>query len=297
MGSDAPRWVVLLSGWANVFAAITLIISFSVYFIALQLGHCDPRTDCTASAANHGIIFNGVGEGHGWYMVAKWMMFAEGILWWFAGALLCYRNICNANAAGSVSQCIISTGGFFFACSAFGSPANIISLRYIVPITYWADDGTLGLRGDTGNTWVSFADACPYYGITCFMISTTMGMYSVSGLPKDKIVSPFFGVLSFFLGAWIIAVITLFMPMLAGGETRWEDVNIAPCIPDIGVPYDASKQCVLDLPTFAWYQVKIFSVIGALFLFAGAVIFGVMDNLLSLPVKDDKLLAADGAEA
>jgi len=291
MGGDAPRWVVLLSAWANIFAAITLVISFSVYFIALQLGHCDPRSGCTASAANHAIIFNGRGEGHGYYMVAKWMMFAEGFLWCLAGVLLCYRNICNANAAGSVSQCIIATGGFFFTCSAFGSPANIISLRYIVPITYWVGDGS------SGNTWVSFADVCPYYGIACFMMATTMGMYGVRGLPKDKIVSPFFGVLCFFLGAWTIGVITLFIPMLAGGETRWEDVNAPPCIPDIGLPYDASKQCVLDLPTFAWYQVKIFSVIGALFLFAGAMIFGIMDNFLSLPVKGDKLLAADGAEA
>lgn len=292
MGSDAPRWVVLLSAWANVFAAITLIISFSVYFIALQLDHCDPRSCPGASAANHGIIFNGRDEGHGYYMTAKWMMFTEGFLWWFGGALLCYRNICNANAAGSVSQCIISTGGFFFTCSAFGSPANIISLRYIVPITYWVGDGS------AGNIWVSFADVCPYYGITSFMIATTMGMYSVRGLPKNKIVSPFFGVLCFFIGAWTIGVITLFIPMLAGGETKWEDVNVPPCLAGIpGVPYDASKECVLDMPTFGWYQVKIFSVIGALFLFAGALIFGVMDNFLCLPVNDDKLLATDGAEA
>jgi hypothetical protein len=296
MGSDAPRWVALLSAWANVFAAITLIISFSVYFIALQLGHCDPRTCTTASAANHAIVFNGRGEGHDYYMVAKWMMFTEGVCWWLAGALLCYRNICNENAAGAVSQCIIATGGFFFTCSAFGNPANIISLRYIVPITYWIDEAPSS--GSAGTTWVSFADVCPYYGIACFMVATSMGMYSVRGLPKNSIVSPFYGVLCFFLGAWTIGVITLFLPMLAGGETKWEDVNVPPCIDGIpGIPFNGSKQCVLDMPTFAWYQLKIFSVMGALFLFSGAMIFGVMDNLLCLPVKDNKLLAADGAEA
>lgn len=223
-------------------------------------------------------------------MLAKWMMFAEGFLWWLGGALLCYRNICNANAAGSVSQCIIATGGFFFTCSAFGSPANIISLRYIVPITYWEG------AGSSGTTWVSFADVCPYYGIFCFMIATTMGMYSVRGLPKNKIVSPFFGVLCFFIGAWTIGVITLFIPMLAGGEKSWYDVNVPPCFTD-DPGYDASKVCVLDMPTFAWYQLKIFSVIGAAFLFAGALIFGIMDNFLSLPVKDDKLLPTDGGES
>jgi hypothetical protein len=292
MGSDAPRWVVLVSAWANVFAAITLVISFSVYFIALQLDHCDPRSSCVASAANHGIIFNGRGGGHGYYMVAKWMMFAEGFLWWLGGTLLCYRNICGGNAAGAVSQCIIATGGFFFTCSAFGNPANIISLRYIVPITYWEGDGS------AGTTWVSFSDACPYYGIACFMIATTMGMHSVRGLPKNKIVSPFFGVLCFFIGAWTIGVITLYIPMLAGGETSWYDINPPPCKANIpGIPFDASNTCMLDMPTFAWYQLKIFAVIGALFLFAGALIFGIMDNLLALPAKDNKLLATDGAEA
>lgn len=290
MGNDAPRWVALLSAWANVLAAVTLIISFTVYFIALQLDHCDPR-DCTdAKAANHGIIFNGVGEGHGYYMVAKWMMFSEGFLWWFAGTLLCYRNICSGNAAGAVSQCIIATGGFFFTCSAWGNPANIISLRYIVPITYFDPTGAIG------TTWVSFSDACPYYGISCFMVATTMGMYSVRGLPKNKITSPFFGVLGFFIGAWIIGVVTLWVPMLAGGETRWEDVNAPPCLPAVQ-PYDPSKPCVLDMPTYSWYQLKIFSVIGASFLFAGAMIFGILDNFLCLPVKDDKLLATDGTEA
>jgi hypothetical protein len=290
MGSDAPRWVALLSAWANVLAAATLIISFTVYFIALQLEHCDPRDCSDAKAANHAIIFNGVGEGHAYFMVAKWMMFTEGFLWWLAGILLCYRNICNGNAAGAVSQCIIATGGFFFTCSAWGNPANIISLRYIVPIAYFDPSGAVG------TIWASFSDACPYYGITCFMIATTMGMYSVIGLPKNKIVSPFFGVLGFFIGAWTIGVVTLWLPMLAGGETRWEDLNAPPCLGAVP-PYDPSKQCVLDMPTFAWYQLKIFSVIGATFLFAGALIFGIMDNFLCLPMKDDKLLATDGTEA
>merc|ERR1719265_1470485 len=269
-----------------------LIISFSVYFIALQMDHCDPRSGCTATAANHGIIFNGRDQGHGYYMVAKWMMFTEGFLWWLGGALLRYRNICNENAAGAVTQCIISTGGFFFTCSAFGSPANIISLRYIVPITYWEG------AGSSGTTYVSFADACPYYGITTFMIATTMGMYSVKGLPKDKIISPFYGVFCFTIGAWLIGVVTLFIPMLAGGEVRYEDLNAPPCLSGDTFPdYVEGRPCVLDMPTFAWYQLKIVSVLGALFLLGGGLIFGIMDNFLGLPVHQDKLLDADGFQA
>jgi len=296
---DAPRWMNLLSAWLNLFAGLTLIVGFSVYFIALQIGFCDPRLTgadaCEPSDANHGIIFNGRDRGHAYYMVAKWSMFTEGLLWCLAGALLCYRNICNNNAHGAVSQCIISIGGFFFTCSAFGSPANIISLRYLIPITYWDDSGPVGERGSSGQTYVSFSDACPYYGITMFMIATTMGIYSVKGLPKDKIVSPFWGVFCFFMGAWTIGVITLYAPMLWGGETRYEDLNSPPCIDGAGT-FDAAKGCVLDMPTFAWYPLKIVSVIGACFLMAGATIFAIMDNFLGLPTKnDEQLLAAETA--
>jgi len=267
MGSDAPRWVAVLSAWANVLAGITLVIADFILFVALQL------KDETANTA---IVTNGKGPvGHGIYTVYFWTMFTEGVLWCLAGLLLCYRNICSGNAAGAVSQCIIAGGGFFFACSAFGNPGNIISLRYLIPI------GIMDAEGNVGKTWVSFADACPFYGIALFMAATTMGMYSVRGLPKNKIVSPFFGVLCFFIGAWTIGVVTLYVPMLAGGETSYEDVN--------GLPF--------DMPTYAWSQVKIFAVIGACFLLAGGIIFGIMDNFLGLPTKDNKLLAANGAEA
>jgi len=296
---DAPRWMNLLSAWLNLFAGLTLIIGFSVYFIALQVEACDPRLaaagDCVPGAANHGIIFNGRDEGHGYFMVAKWMMFTEGVLWCLGGALLCYRNICNNNAHGAVVQCIISVGGFFFTCSAFGSPANIISLRYLIPITYWDDSGPVGERGSSGKTYVSFSDACPYYGITMFMIATTMGMYSVKGLPKNKLVSPFWGLVCFFMGAWIIGVVTLYVPMLSGGETRYEDLNSPPCLDGANPDYIAGRKCVLDMPTFAWYQLKIVAVIGSIFLTAGATIFAIMDNFLGLPTKNDEtLLAAEG---
>jgi hypothetical protein len=293
---DAPRWLCLLADWVNVCAAISLIISFSVYFIALQVGHCDPRggtplnpdypDKCVPSAANTGIIFNGMntdgpnGSGEGWFLVAKWTMALEGFGWWLGGVLLCYRNICGGNAAGAVSQCIIATGGFFFTCSAWGNPANIISLRYLVPTTVF------DAPGSTGSNFVSFSDVCPYYGIMTFFIATTMGMYSVAGLPKNKIISPFWGVCCFFIGAWIIGIVTLYVPMLSGGFTKWEDIQgVGGCIttPEAGT-------CMLDMPTFAWYPLKIAAVIGAIFLLFGGLIFGMLDNFLGLPQGDEKLL-------
>lgn len=290
MGSDAPRAVILLSAWANIFAGITLCVSFFVYFLALQIGHCDPRSCNDPSAVNNAIIFNGRNGNNSWFLLAKWTMFTEGFLWCLGGALLCYRNICNANAAGAVSQCIISTGGWFFMNSAFGNPANVISLRYITSIGYFGD----GQGGGTQTVWVSFADCCPFYGITTFMIATSMGMYSVRSLPKNKIVSPFYGVLCFFIGAWIIGVLTLFIPMLAGGEQNWESLNSAPCFPGVG-DFVEGQKCMLDMPSFAWYQTKILSLIGGVFLLIGSSIFGIMDNALCLPAKNDKLLGADEA--
>jgi len=294
---DAPRWLCLFADWVNVCAAISLIISFSVYFIALQVGHCDPRESCVPSAANTGIIFNGMntdgpnGSGEGWFLVAKWTMALEGFLWWLGGALLCYRNICGGNAAGAVSQIIIATGGFFFTCSAWGNPANIISLRYLVPTTLFVGDG------GSGSNSVSFSDVCPYYGIMTFFIATTMGMYSVAGLPKNKLISPFWGVCCFFIGAWVIGIVTLYVPMLSGGLLTWQvcEPGFKNCVGDVqsvGACFANPGEgvCMLDVPTFAWYPLKIFALIGAIFLLFGGLIFGMLDNFLGLPEGDEKLL-------
>jgi len=296
---DAPRWLCLFADWVNVCAAISLIISFTVYFVALQVDHCDPRTCNKASIINEAIIFNGMKGGESWFQLAKWTMALEGFLWWLGGTLLCYRNICGGNAAGAVSQIIIATGGFFFTCSAWGNPANIISLRYLVPTTLFA-----GGDGSTGSNSVSFADVCPYYGIMTFFIATTMGMYSVAGLPKNKLISPFWGVTCFFIGAWIIGIITLYVPMLSGGVMSWEvcsndDKGVETCVGDVksvGRCFSAPDvgTCMLDMPTFAWYPLKIVSVIGAVFLLFGGLIFGMLDNFLGLPAAaDEKLLTPD----
>merc|ERR1712046_200296 len=72
-----------------------------------------------------------------------------------------------------------------------------------------------------GSQDLTFADASFYYGITCFMVTTTRGIVSVWGLPKDKLISPFWGVAMFFLGAWTIGAITLWGPCLVSGFSDW----------------------------------------------------------------------------
>lgn len=180
-------------------------------------------------------------------------MCAEGVLWAVAAGLLTKINMIVNNASLAVVQTIICFGGFFFAVSGLydGVPGKVISIHYV-------------LAPDTN---ALFADACPYYGITCFMVATSMGLSGVWGLPKNKFVSPFWAVACFFIGAWTIGVIGLWGPTLIGGLVRYEDFE---------APTDLYKQ-----KTFAWAWIHIFQVIGAIFLTLGGIIFGLMDNIFS----------------
>jgi len=259
------RCLSVLGGWSNVLAGISLVISFSTYFVALQVHHCDPRDREPCAPDNQAIVFWGHQGDRAVYETAHWFMFLEGIFWMIGGVAGACTHIQADVAILAASQTLIAFGGFFFACSAWGNPANVISLRYLVPIAYLDESGT------DPKIWTSFSDVAPFYGIFCFMIATTMGMVAVAEAPRGKLCSPFYGVLSYWIGAWIIGVITLYVPMLAGGLTRYEDLSMS-C-------EDGAGKCILDVPIIAWYPLKIWAVIGALFLTAGAIIFGVLDKI------------------
>ncbi|OLQ14501.1 putative rhodanese domain-containing dual specificity protein phosphatase [Symbiodinium microadriaticum] len=225
--------MVLLADWCNVWAGITLVVSFSLITGAFTFNWFE------MSGAVHTIM--------------QVTMCAEGVLWAVAAGLLTKINMIVNNASLAVVQTIICFGGLFFAVSGLydGVPGKVISIRYI-------------LAPDTN---ALFADACPYYGITCFMVATSMGLSGVRGLPKNKFVSPFWAVACFFIGAWTIGVIGLWGPTLIGGLVRYEDFE---------APTDLYKQ-----KTFAWAWIHIFQVIGAIFLTLGGIIFGLMDNIFS----------------
>ncbi|CAE7242628.1 unnamed protein product [Symbiodinium sp. CCMP2592] len=244
--------MVLMADWCNVWAGITLVISFSLITGAFTFNW-----------------FKMAGTVH---TVMQVTMCAEGVLWAVAAGFLTKINMIVNNAAVAVGQTIICFGGIFFAVSGLydGVPGKIISIHYVL----------------APDTHALFADACPYYGITCFMVATSMGLNGVWGLPKNKFVSPFWAVACFFIGAWTIGVIGLWGPTLLDGFVRYEDFE---------APTDLYNQ-----KTFAWSWIHIFQVIGAIFLTLGGIIFGMMDNIFfmgpnsrGLEESDDDLESSD----
>ncbi|CAE7179516.1 unnamed protein product [Symbiodinium necroappetens] len=87
------------------------------------------------------------------HTVMQVTMCAEGVLWAVAAGFLTKINMIVNNAAVAVGQTIICFGGIFFAVSGLydGIPGKIISIHYVL----------------APDTHALFADACPYYGITC----------------------------------------------------------------------------------------------------------------------------------
>jgi len=224
-----PRWLVLLAGWSNILAGLLLIVAFTLVTLAL--------TFQAVALADVEDYINGT-------------FFAEGIFWALAAGALAKVNLIVNNSSGAVAQTIIVFGGIFFAISGMsGVPAKVIDIKYLIP----------------SGEHVQFADACPYYGITCFMVATAMSLSGVWPLPKDNIVSPFWGVACFFTGAWLIGIVGFWGPMLAGGSIEYEDLS--------------GDMALVDMPTFKWTWIHIFQLVGAVFLAAGCFIFGALDNI------------------
>lgn len=242
----APRGLIVLGDWSNIIAGIALVISFGILCAALTF-KIVALEGAAASAY-------------------KATMIAEGVLWAVGAACLATVNVIVNNASSAVVQTIICFGGLFFMISGIGDgvPGKILSVRLIIPL---------------GNpSHGTFADACPFYGITCFMIATTMGLRSVWPLPKNKVISPFWGVACFFIGAWTIGVVGLWGPCLADGLTTYETLK--------------GGEDLL-LPPYTWTWTHFFQVVGALFLTAGAIIFGIMDNICCGSI-DEKSCNTDG---
>merc|ERR1712048_732207 len=206
-------------------------------------------------------------------------MKAEGFLWFLGGACMTKIFIITKNPAGAVSQTMIAFGGLFFWVSGWNAPVPIVSLRYIIPVGPLAVEGNKVLVETGADAFpLDVAAACPFYGITCFMIATCAGFIPILGLPKDKFVSPFWGVTFFFLGAWTIGVFALWLPCIMGGFSRIQD-------------YDP----VFDSWNNKGKWIHPAQVLGALFLTTGAIIFAIMDHCSPPPPSKDEALMGDAA--
>jgi len=195
-------------------------------------------------------------------------MKAEGALWFLGGATLSKIFIKTGNAAGAVSQAIIAFGGLFFFISGWNAPVYIVSLKYVVPVGAAAAEANAYLRtlDPPLDDVVNFSAACPFYGIACFMIATLAGQLGVLSLPKNKLVSPFWGVTWFFLGAWTIGLFALWGPLIAGG---FKDITEFADPPYVTAPIGHK----FTHP---------FQVLGAAFLTIGALTFAVMNHSFNL---------------
>lgn len=241
MGADSPPPMILvyISAYGNLFAGISLTISFFLITAIVCWG------------ANGGEFTGAMGA------LQVFTMKLEGILYAVAGLALTIINVWTNNASGAVGQTIITVGGLFFFISGWGSPVITPSLKYLVPMA-------------KNNAGVGMETVAPFYGITCFMIATAYGLYGVSSLPKNQLVSPFWGVFCFFMGAWTIGAIGSWLPLLAGGTSDindWVDADTGDYIK--GHPW----------PCLAWSWLNYFKIVGALFLTGGACIFAALDKV------------------
>lgn len=255
--------LTLVADVSNVLAGVTLTISFVIIMLNLTF-HVDAAGSDTATALQ---IFT---------------MKAEGFLWFLGGACMTKIFIITKNPAGAVSQTIIAFGGLFFMVSGWNAPVPIVSLRYIIPVGSLAVEGNAAL-GAQFPFPLDVAAACPFYGITCFMTATCAGFIPILGLPKDKFVSPFWGVTFFFLGAWTIGVFALWLPCIMGGFSKIED-------------YDGVAG-VFDAWNNKGKWVHPAQVLGALFLTTGAIIFAIMDHCSPPPPAKDALMEDTAATA
>jgi hypothetical protein len=235
---DPTRLWVLIADWSNLVAGLLLSTAFFLGALIFDRGvtSISPATP-------------------------SWFQFcfcAEGVLY-AIGCFFMIPIMANAqNAFGSMQFAILTIGGIFFSFSGLVVPTCIQTVQdaFLHEPCILTDAGWPG----TPKVWNAFA----HYGITCFMVGTAMGQSGVMSLPRDKIVSPFWGVTFYTLGAYTIGVFKFWGPVLVGGVAA----------------------------TWPWWM----GLLGAIFLTTGALIFGIMDG--SFVLRRDRLPSTqDAAEA
>jgi len=217
-GPGPPFKYVLIADWCNFLAGIFLCFAFF-------LG---------------GLIFDrGVTSLS--FLPPSWFVFCfnvEGMLY----AIGCFFMIPimahTGNPWGTMQFAILAIGGIFFSFSGLVAPGCIVS----IPDAFSSDPCTHVPHVTTPKVW----NAMAHFGITCFMVGTAMGQSGVMRLPKNKFISPFWGITFYTLGAWTIGIFKFWGPVVVGG-VDW---------------------------TWNWWM----GLLGAIYLTTGALIFGVMDG-------------------
>merc|ERR1711939_806340 len=112
----------------------------------------------------------------------------------------------GGGSRGVMQFAILMVGGVFFGFSGLVFPGCITNVTYLMRTEECP-------MASSPYVW----NAMAHFGITCFMIGTAIGFHGVLKAPRDKLVSPFWGVTMFFLGAWTIGIFKFWGPVLCGG--------------------------------------------------------------------------------
>jgi len=238
-----PRAWILLADWGNTLAGLVLIAAFlegalinSVKMEAL-LDHGVPTDKALAWLQ---FLFSAEGL---LYAVAEFFMI---------GIMALTPEEVGGGPRGCLQFAILMAGGIFFGLSGLVYPGCITNMTYV----FRNED--CPLPGHGPYVW----NAMAHFGITCFMCGTTIGFLGVRNAPKNKLVSPFWGVTMFFLGAWTIGIFKFWGPVWAGGfETNMN-----------------AGDGMFNAPTNTWTWNWWLGVLGASFLTLGAMIFGLMNG-------------------
>jgi len=237
--TSPPRLWVLIADWGNLLAGLTLTCAFVLGAL---------MNDAQVIAVDEQSV--------------DWLQFffsIEGALFaiaeFFMVGIMALAPAANGGGArGAMQFAILMAGGVFFGLSGLVFPSCISNITHVVSKKACPHPAAAG----TPYAW----NAMAHYGITCFMIGTAIGQKGVLAAPKNKFISPFWGVTMFFLGAWTIGIFKFWGPVLAGG-------------------FDSSDNTPtfnFGAPAVTWTWTWWFGVLGATFLTTGAFIFAMMNG-------------------
>jgi len=158
---------------------------------------------------------------------------------------------------GAMQFAIFMAGGVFFALSGPTFPPCITNVTYV----FRSEACNHPAAASTPYIW----NAMAHFGITCFMVGTSIGFKGVLAAPKSKLISPFWGCTMYFLGAWIIGVFKFWGPVLWGGFDTHQNAAAF----DFTAPSVAAA--------WTWWM----GVLGAGCLTLGAAIFWIMNGSMT----------------
>lgn len=236
-----PKAWQLAADWGNTLAGIFLMGSFleGALINSVKMSSLLSEKGPTVDALNW-LQFLFCTEG-ALYAIAEFFM---------VGIMAMTPVEFGGGSRGCLQFAILMAGGIFFSFSGLANPGCITNVTYL-------------FRKEACPAFGPYVwNAVAHFGITCFMVGTTIGFLGILKAPKDKFISPFWGCTMYFLGAWVIGVFVFWGPVLAGGF----DVNQNAHSLDMTVP--------VNTWTWRWW----FGLVGAFFLELGAVIFGLMSG-------------------